>query len=118
MLGWFIVLIILVAIFSASGRAAIGTFASLGCGLVLFIVGTFFIIIVLGTCADYSDYGYDNPEWEEQQQYDKGFKEQFNNPKPEVKVKPKPVVKPKPKVEPVIEPIIIKPEIEYQEEEE
>ena len=74
----FILLIISVALFSAGGRQALGTFASIGCGIIVFIIGAAFLLmgftVDLDSCSnEYSNSYYEDQSLHERQQESDGF---------------------------------------------
>ena len=129
----FIFLIIFVALFSAAGRKALGTFVSIGCGIIIFIFGAVFLLVGFGAALDSCSYEYDESHYEdqswhdEQQQESERFKQKFNK-KESMKRKTKRYIKPPTeskvnkelKYQPQTNSVTLdkKPVIEYQEEEE
>ena len=131
-MGWFIFLIIVVALFSVAGRKALGTFASIGCGIIISILVAVFLIMGFGTAFDscsneYDDSYYEDQSWHERQQESERFKQKFKK-KESMKRKTKRYIKPQTEskvnkeleIQPQSDSVTVdkKPVIEYQEEEE
>jgi len=127
----FILLIIFVALFSVAGRKALGTFASIGCGIIIFIIGAVFLLMGFGAALDscsneYDDSYYEDQSWHERQQESERFEQKFK--KESMKRKTKRYIKPQTEskvnkeleIQPQSDSVTVdkKPVIEYQEEEE
>ena len=128
---WFILLIIFAALFSVAGRKALGTFASIGCGIIISILVAVFLVMGFGagfdSCSnEYDDSYYEDQSWLERQQESERFKQKFK--KESMKRKTKRYIKPQTEskvnkeleIQPQSDSVTVdkKPVIEYQEDEE